>query len=290
MNPYVVRAHTRGNGVTEVAAGTDMLSWCGLEVHDLDAGQSITISIPDSEFLVLPLWGSARVTVADDAFLLAGRASVFSGPTDFVYVGLGHEAIVQATQAGRFAFPSARARSAMPARYQPASRVAVELRGAGVCSRQVNNFCTPGEFEADRLIACEVITPGGNWSSFPPHKHDEETANETELEEIYYYEFASSPQGTPGFGYQRVYGTEQRPIDVHDQVYGGDVVLIPHGWHGPSMAIPGIDMYYLNVMAGPGPERAWRICDDPTHAWIRTTWADQLIDPRLPFRSDRPAQ
>ncbi len=100
------------------------------------------------------------------------------------------------------------------------------------------------------------------------------------LEEIYYYEIAAGPTG-PGVGYQRVYGTPDRPIDLLVEVRDGDVVLIPHGWHGPAMAAPGYDLYYLNVMAGPGPERAWRITDDPAHAWIRGTWASQPVDPRL---------
>jgi 5-deoxy-glucuronate isomerase len=83
--------------------------------------------------------------------------------------------------------------------------------------------------------------------------------------------------------YQRVYGEPGRPIDVLAEVRSGDVVLIPHGWHGPSMATPGYDLYYLNVMAGPGAERAWRICDDPAHGWIRNTWTEQELDPRLPM-------
>ena len=161
----------------------------------------------------------------------------------------------------------------------------MELRGAGTCSRQVNNFCTPEAFEADKLIACEVLTPGGNWSSYPPHKHDETSEHETELEEIYYFEVAPGPQGQRGLAYQRVYGTPGRPIDVLAEVRDRDVVLIPHGWHGPSIAAPGHDLYYLNVMAGPGPERAWRIVDDPDHAWVRDTWTDQPVDPRLPLHS-----
>ena len=185
-------------------------------------------------------------------------------------------------QGGRYAFPAARATRVLPFRYQAASDIAVELRGAGSCSRQVNNFCTPDTFDADRLIACEVITPGGNWSSYPPHKHDEEREGETSLEEIYYYEVAAGPSG-PGVAYQRVYGTADRPIDVFAEVRSGDAVLIPHGWHGPSIAAPGYDLYYLNVMAGPGEERAWRICDDPAHAWVRRTWETQTVDPRLPM-------
>ena len=168
-----------------------------------------------------------------------------------------------------------------------AADVSVELRGTGNCSRQVHNFGTAGVFEADSLIACEVITPGGNWSSYPAHKHDEETPVESALEEIYYFEIASGPDGSRGFGYHRVYGTPSRPIEVLEEVRTGDVVLVPHGYHGPSVAAPGYHMYYLNVMAGPGEERAWKIVDDPEHAWLRGTWEDQDVDPRLPLRFTR---
>jgi 5-deoxy-glucuronate isomerase len=217
---------------------------------------------------------------------VTGRRDVFSGPSDFVYVPRDAEVTIASDSGGRFALPSAVCERRLPLRYQPASAVPVELRGAGSASRQVNNFCTPDAFDADALIACEVLTPGGNWSSYPPHKHDEATATESELEEIYYFEVADGPVG-PGLAYQRVYGSadsgDDREIDVLAEVRSGDVVLIPYGWHGPSMAVPGYDLYYLNVMAGPGDERAWRICDDPAHGWVRDTWADQPVDPRLPF-------
>jgi 5-deoxy-glucuronate isomerase len=95
---------------------------------------------------------------------------------------------------------------------------------------------------------------------------------------------AREPQGPEGIGYQRVYASgPDRQIDVLAEVATGDVVLVPYGWHGPSMAAPGYDMYYLNVMAGPGEERAWRFCDDPAHAWVRGSWAGQALDPRLPM-------
>jgi 5-deoxy-glucuronate isomerase len=159
--------------------------------------------------------------------------------------------------------------------------VGVELRGAGAASRQVNDFCGPESFEADRLIAVEVLTPSGNWSSYPPHKHDEDVPGvETELEEIYYFEVAAD-----GFGYQRVYTSgPRREIDVTAEVRSGDAIVMPFGYRGPSMAAPGYDLYYLNVMAGPG-ERAWRFTDEPAHAWIRDSWADQKLDARLPLTS-----
>jgi 5-deoxy-glucuronate isomerase len=208
---------------------------------------------------------------------------VFSRVSDFAYVPRDATVTVSSRTGGRFALPGARCDNRLTARYGPAEKVPVELRGAGQASRQVNNFCTPQAFEADKLIAVEVLTPGANWSSWPPHKHDEEREGESRLEEVYYFE-VNAPEGREGVGYQRVYGSgPDREIDVCTEVRSGDTVLIPHGWHGPSMAAPGYDLYYLNVMAGPGTERAWLICDDPAHGWVRDTWADQPVDPRLPL-------
>jgi 5-deoxy-glucuronate isomerase len=184
---------------------------------------------------------------------------------------------------GRFALPSARCESRLPVRHAKAKDVSVELRGAGRCSRQVNNVAAAPTFECARLIVVEVLTPAGNWSSYPPHRHDEDRPGyESVLEEIYYFEVADGPDG-PGVAYQRVYGTDDRPADLLAEVRTGDVVTIPHGWHGPSMAAPGYDLYYLNVMAGPSPGRDWLISDDPEHAWIRDTWPSEPVDPRLPM-------
>jgi 5-deoxy-glucuronate isomerase len=257
-------------------------AYTGLAVMPLAAGETRTWSTGDAETLVLPLQGSCRVSYDGRTIELAGRDEVFSGPTDFAYVPRDADIEISSAAGGRFALPSARCQGRLPFRYQPASAVEVELRGAGSSSRQVNNFCTPSTFEAENLIACELLTPGGNWSSYPPHKHDEDTEDECVLEEIYYYEIASGPGGA-GVAYQRVYGSPGHDIDVLAEVRSGDVVLVPHGWHGPSIAAPGYDLYYLNAMAGPGDERAWRICDDPAHAWVRETWPDQPMDPRLPF-------
>jgi 5-deoxy-glucuronate isomerase len=281
---WVRRAGESGSGpwsveITPESAGW---GWTSLRVATLAPGASLTVRAEGIELLVLPLEGSAVVRCGTEELALTGRDSVFSAVSDFAYVGLGDQAVVTSEAGGRFAFPAARARRHLPFRYGPADDVAVELRGAGSCSRQVTNFCTPDTFEADRLIACEVLTPAGNWSSYPPHKHDEEREGEAALEEIYYFEVAPGPDG-PGLAYQRVYGTPERPADVLAEVRSGDVVLIPHGWHGPSMAVPGYDLYYLNVMAGPGAERAWLICDDPAHAWVRATWPHQPVDPRLPL-------
>jgi 5-deoxy-glucuronate isomerase len=262
-------------------------AFSGLRVLELGPGESRRFATGADEVVVLPLQGACAVEGDGEKFELSGRDGVFSAVTDFAYLPRDADAVVTAAEGGRFALASARARHRLPARYGAAEGVEVELRGAGRASRQVNNFCTPDTFEADRLIAVEVLTPGGNWSSYPPHKHDEHRDGEEVLEEIYYFEIADQGD-TAGVGYQRVYASgPDRQIDVCTEVHTGDVVLIPFGYHGPSMAAPGYDMYYLNVMAGPAEERAWRFCDDPAHAWIRGTWADQPVDPRLPMTTSR---
>src|SRR5262245_8909620 len=254
----------------------------GLAVLDLAPGATASLASGETELLVLPLSGSCEVTSEGQTLRVTGRANVFSGPSDFVYVPRDSEATVLSAAGGRFAIPSAVCERRLDFRYGPVTGVPVELRGAGQSSRQVNNLCTSESFEADNVIVCEVLTPGGNWSSYPPHKHDEARPDESVLEEIYYFEVADGPTG-PGMAYQRVYGHDGADIDVLVEVRSGDVVVIPHGWHGPSMAVPGYDLYYLNVMAGPDPERVWKIRDDPTHAWIRGTWDTQQVDARLPF-------
>jgi 5-deoxy-glucuronate isomerase len=289
-NQYVIRdGQTAADGfslvVTPKLAGWEYSS---LRVLDLEPGRATTFPTGEDEMIVLPLDGSCVVECstdeAADVFVLQGRRSVFSRVTDFAYLPRDARVTVSSAEGGRFALPAARCSRRLPARYGPADGVSVELRGAGQASRQVNNFCMPGTFEADKLIAVEVLTPGANWSSFPPHKHDEERDGESVLEEIYYFEVAPGPGGTAGPAYQRVYGSGPgREIDVCAEVRSGDTVLIPHGWHGPSMAAPGYDLYYLNVMAGPGAERAWGICDDPEHAWVRAGWSEQAVDPRLPL-------
>ena len=131
----------------------------------------------------------------NEAFELSPRASVFDGPADMVYIGTGQRYTLRGE--GRFAICGARAKRQLPNRRVAAADVSVELRGTGNCSRQVHNFGTAGVFDADSLIACEVITPGGNWSSYPAHKHDEETPVESALEEIYYFEIDLGPRRFP---------------------------------------------------------------------------------------------
>ena len=275
-------AGSTGDGREVVRITPEVARWgySGLRVLELAAGQDELGDTGGDEMIVLPLVGSCTVDTDAGGADLAGRADVFSAVTDSAYVPRDTAYRISTEHGGRFALASARSDAeGLPFRHVKADEVQVEIRGAGACSRRVNNFGTPDVLGADRLIACEVVTPAGNWSSFPPHKHDTDRPGESVLEEIYYFEVADGPSG-PGLAYQRVYGTPDRPADVLAEVRSGDVVIVPHGWHGPSMAVPGYDLYYLNVMAGPG-RREWLICDDPAHSWVREQWKNQSVDPRV---------
>ena len=185
---------------------------------------------------------------------------------------------------GRFALTGARCTRRLPARYGPASSVPVELRGTGNSSRQVNNFGAAGVFECDKLIAVEVITPGGNWSSFPPHKHDEHRpGEESVLEEIYYFEFAattarpaSATSGSPrpGRGGTRMCWPRCGP---------GTSSSSPTAGTGPPWPCRATTCTTSTSWRAPSADRAWLICDHPDHAWVRGTWPEQPVDPRLPL-------
>lgn len=271
-----------GDHDLQITPGSADWAYSGLRVVSLQPKATHRHQTGPDEVVVLPLSGAVDVDLdADQTRLaLAGRADVFAGPTDFAYLPIETSATFYSERGGRFALCSARTERALPPHYGPAEAVPVELRGAGPSSRQVRNFATPEALDAAAIIACEVITPGGNWSSYPAHKHDTASAHESELEEIYYFEIAAGPHGEPGHGFMRTSSSPGHPIEICEEVHDGDAVLVPYGWHGPCVAAPGHDMYYLNVMAGPG-ERTWKISDHPDQTWVRQTWADQDVDSRL---------
>jgi 5-deoxy-glucuronate isomerase len=287
--------HPRGalarDGWETVVDGT-IEGWAhtGLRVARLDGGE-LPLE-PGAEKLIVPLAGSFTVRVSEDGredtVELAGRASVFEGPSDVLYLSTAASVVVSGT--GRFAVATSPTDRVFPTRRIAAAETPVELRGAGASSRQVHNFGTPAALDAARFIVCEVITPAENWSSYPPHKHDEhKPGHESRLEEIYYFETAPSRVGgekgvqEASFGMFSTYSSPAGEIDINAQVRTGDVALVPYGYHGPAVAAPGYDLYYLNVMAGPDAERVWNISDDPAHAWVRETWDSQEFDSRLPY-------
>lgn len=282
----------------------EMADWdyCGLRVVRLHPGVARTVATGNSEVLVLPLAGRLMVEVAaadtpdaaENSFQLQGRDSVFTRITDFAYAGRDSVLVLISDEGAEVALPSAVCTTRRAAVYVTAEQVPVEIRGAGSATRQVTSFGVPGVFDhPERLITCELITPPGNWSSYPPHKHDATADCPVANEEIYLYRIAGQDQVTPsrnGFGVHRTYtGPEHADagladIDDRFEVRDLDVVLVPHGYHGPCVAAPGYPMYYLNVMAGSGT-RALLFCDDPDHAWIRDSWGDDTTDPRCPVTS-----
>lgn len=267
----------------------------GLRVAELAVGAEVHFETDRVERIIVPLAGSFEVTLGDGSTVaLAGRPSVFHGPSDVLYVPTLHSGTIRATAAGvtgraRVAVAEAPTTDAHPLRHVHADEVAIELRGAGSASRQVHNFGTPGNLDAAKLIVCEVITPAANWSSYPAHKHDEHVpGHESALEEIYYFEAAPTRGASGGseadaFGMFATYPSPNKPININGMVGTGDVALVPYGYHGPAAAAPNYDLYYLNVMAGPDSERAWLISDDPDQAWVRDSWTLQQIDDRLPY-------
>jgi len=277
-----LRAESAGDGRDPLVITPRSAPWSfsSLRIVRLAAGESREMDTGEDEWIVLPLAGACRVRCEGATFALQGRLSVWSRVSDFAYLPKGARATIESDAGGEFALPGARARRRLAPRYGPAEKVPVEVRGAGDATRQVNNFCSPQAFPTDRLVAVELLTPAGNWSSYPPHKHDEEREGEAILEEIYYFRI----RGQNGFGVHRTYTTDGA-IDATVTVRDGDAFLVPRGYHGPCVAAPDHDMYYLNVLAGPGATRTMAFCDDPAHHSVRDGWRSQKPDPRVPMTS-----
>ena len=267
MSPLLTRLP-----VTQESAGWSTIS---LRVISLNRGQRHTISLPGEELLLVWLGGSASVAAAGERWEnIGGRTDVFSGLPHGLYLpsGVGSLEVGATTATCEIAVCGARASSVFPARRIEPSSVEVEVRGGGNATRQINHILKP-EFPADRIMVVEVYTPSGNWSSYPPHKHDvHNPPGEVDLDEIYYYKI-SRPEG---YAIQRVYtrdGKRDETITVRDN----EVVLIPDGYH-PVVAAHGYDCYYLNVLAGSA--RSMAASDDPDYAWVRGEWREK--DPRVP--------
>ena len=290
---WIKRAGTLGSGgelrLDPVHAGWD---YSGLRVVVLQPRQPRTIHLDDCEGVVIPL--SAQdidVQVGDHTFAVQGRAGVFARVTDWVYAPVGSQVTMTSTTGGEVAIATAVAHREFPAAYVSAQDTPVQVRGAGPATRQVTVYAGPENFpDADRVVVCELLTPDGNWSSYPPHRHDGIGDCPHTNEEIYYFRIGKvgQPHGHPdGVGLHRTYTAPEdpgTPVDFAVQVRDGDVALVPRGYHGPCVASPGYPMYYLNVLAGPNP-RTFGFCDDPVHHWIRDTWADMAPDPRVPMTS-----
>jgi 5-deoxy-glucuronate isomerase len=227
----------------------------------------------DVEVALVPLSGRCRVEAEGRDWEIGGRASVFDGLPWALYLPRDTAYLVEAE--GEVAICGARCeRRREPMLVRP-EEVEIEVRGAGNATRQINHILRP-DFPAERLLVVEVFTPSGNWSSYPPHKHDEDRPpDEVVLEETYYYRTAR-PEA---FALQRLYSPD-RGLDVTVTVRDGDLMLVPFGYH-TTCAAHGYDLYYLNALAG--DRRSMAASDDPDLAWVRPAWASMEKDPRVPL-------
>lgn len=263
MADLLVRPHERDADGSVLSVTPESAGWkyVGFEVCQLDPGESLSRDTRSREVCLVLLAGKARIAGGGQDFGVIGeRSSPFGGKPWSVYVPAGTSFDVTAETRLELAICSAPGSDKYPARLIAPDQLSTETRGEGTNRRFVCNIL-PEDQPAESLLVVEVITPGGNWSSYPPHKHDRSApGEETQLEETYYHRL--NPE--QGFAFQRVY-TDDRSIDETMAVENGDCVMVPRGYH-PVGAPHGYDLYYLNVMAG--PERAWKFANDPAHDWI----------------------
>jgi 5-deoxy-glucuronate isomerase len=259
LHPSRPDADGRILSVTPESAGW---SHVGFEVFDIPPGRHVTRETGDREVCLLLVSGKARVQGAGQDFGVIGeRTNPFEGKPWSVYVP-AHASWTVTSEAGcELAVCSAPGTGKLPARLIPSEEVGEETRGKGTNIRHVRNILPDSSPHAENLLVVEVITPGGHWSSYPPHKHDvDDFPRETYLEETYYHRLARGS----GFAVQRVY-TDDLSLDETMAISDRDVVLVPRGYH-PVGAPHGFDLWYLNVMAG--PVKAWKFTMAPDHAWL----------------------
>jgi 5-deoxy-glucuronate isomerase len=244
--------------VTPESAGW---SYVGFDVYRLRRGMQVVVDTSAREVCAVMLSGRADISVGDHQWRDVGaRESVFQGTPDAVYAPPGGAIkVVAASEVAEVALCWAPASRGSSPELIPAAEVRPFKRGSGRTERTIHNILMEDR-SAESLLVTEVLTPGGNWSSYPPHKHDtDDPPRETYLEETYYHR-TTRPEG---FAVQLVY-TDDRSLDEALQVHDGDVVMVPRGYH-PVAAGPGYDLYYLNVMAG--PRRHWLVTTDADHRW-----------------------
>ncbi len=259
VSPSAPQADGRVLSITPESAGW---TYVGFDVYRLKAGATLKRDTLGRENCLLAISGDAIAnTGALHDIRLGGRTSVFDGSPASLYVPAKSRWELRAATDCEIAVCSAPAEGRLPARFIAPEEVGQETRGKGTNTRYVRNILPDTSPHAESLLVVEVITPGGHWSSYPPHKHDtDDFPRETYLEETYYHRLKRGS----GFAMQRVY-TDDRSLDETMAVHDGDVVLVPRGYH-PVGAPHGFDLYYLNVMAG--PIRQWRFTIAPDHAFL----------------------
>ena len=256
--------------VTPYEAGWKLI---GFAVRRLTPGEVWRAKTDQEERCVVLLSGTCSVRWDDAPWTVLGpRRSVFETYPSAMYVPARHALEVRAEEFTEFADCRAPSQKSLEPRIVRPEDCGFEIRGGGNATRQIVDILPPA-FPADRLLICEVFTPGGNWSSYPPHKHDvDDLPAEVALEETYYYRM----RDPRGYGFQRLYTADHR-FDHTVMVQDGDLVFIREGYH-PFVTAFGFDAYYLNVLAG--TRRSMAASDDPAYAEFRKSWP--APDARLP--------
>lgn len=257
-------------GFTRESAGWE---WMSFSARRLNVGEAWECRYPGEETACVLLSGKCSLNWGLGLHDIGSRSTVFDGLPYALYLAPSDHARFTASTVCEIAECHVPAQPVFPTRLIRPADVVVSLRGGGNASRQIVDIMRP-EFPADRLIVVEVYTPGGNWSSYPPHKHDvQNPPHEADLDEIYYYRM----KHPNAFAHQRLYrsdGSRDTVVTARD----GDAVLVRDGYH-PVVAGPGYDIYYLNFIAG--SSRTMAITEDPDHVWIKSSWAE--MDKRLPL-------
>lgn len=261
------------NGSRAQSNGFEFLSF---HAQKIASGGQVEAETGQRELGLVLLGGTCSVESDRGRWINIGhRPNVFSGMPYALYLPISTRFTLTTEKGCDVAFCYCSAEEFHPARLVTPDDIEVEIRGAGNATRQINKIFKP-EFPAHRLLIVEVYTPSGNWSSYPPHKHDvHNPPGEVDLEEIYYYR-VDRPEG---YAIQKVY-TRDRKLDETLTVRDGELVLIPEGYH-PVVAAHGYNVYYLNALAGSA--RSMAASDDPDYEWVRQEWRDK--DPRLPVVS-----
>jgi 5-deoxy-glucuronate isomerase len=277
----LLRSNELASGSGElIAVGPESANWMytSLVVQRIASGDRWRGSTGPDEVALVPLGGRCRVTAEGQTWEIGEREDVFAGKPWALYLPIGVEYEVEALPSVEVAVCGTRAERRFPPVVIRPDDVEVEIRGAGNAARQINHIVKP-EFPAHRLLVVEVFTPSGNWSSYPPHKHDvSNLPAEADLEEIYYYRI-SPPDG---FALQRLYTADGR-IDQAYVIHDGDLLLVPEGYHVFAVA-QGYTGYYLNVLAGNEPVRTMQPSDDPAYAWVRKTWTPEMNEGAASWR------
>jgi 5-deoxy-glucuronate isomerase len=260
-SPLLVRPTAEFGCVLHVTPKSAQWTYVGFDLLRLRPGEEAGANPPDIETCLVVVSGKARIKSDEKDFgVLGERRDPFEGKPWSVYSPAGAHWTAEAITEVELAVCMAPGKGSLEARLIGPDEVRSEVRGEGSNTRYVTNILPEWE-NAENLLVVEVITPGGNSSSYPPHKHDQDNLpHESMLEEIYYHRI----KPRQGFAFQRIY-TEDGGLDETITVQDGDVTLVPKGYH-PCAALHGYDLYYLNVMAG--PKRTWKFHNQKAHEWL----------------------